>query len=253
MRILSHGGTDPGRMRANNEDAYLVNDGLCLYAVADGIGGREGGEVASRFAVETLAASLPDLLADKDRTPAAGTAADGRPEIPALRRTVSRINKKILDAAAKNRALAGMGTTLTALLLANKRAFIAHIGDSRLYRLRSGAFAQVTRDHSMVAEQVSAGLISPRQALASPYRHVITRALGIEREDEPDVLEQPVQKGDTFLLCTDGLTDMLDDREITATLAGNPPRDAVQRLIEAANTRGGVDNITVVVVQVVEV
>src|SRR5512135_2201288 len=107
MRILSHGGTDPGRMRANNEDAFLVNDGLRLYAVADGIGGREGGEVASRMAVETLAGSLPDLLTDKDRTPAAGTAADGRPEIPAFRHTVSLINRKILEAAAKTRALTG--------------------------------------------------------------------------------------------------------------------------------------------------
>jgi protein phosphatase len=253
MRILSYGGTDPGRKRANNEDAYLVNDGRCLYAVADGIGGREGGEVASRIAVDTLAEALPDLLADKDRTPAAGTAADGRPEVPALRRAVSLMNRKILDAASKNAALTGMGTTLTALLLAGKRAFIAHIGDSRLYRLRSGKLDQLSNDHSMVAEQVRAGLITAEKALASPYRHVITRALGIEQEDVPDVMEQPVQQGDTFLLCTDGLTDMVGDREIAGILAGKPPREAVKKLIDTANANGGVDNITVVVVQVTEV
>src|SRR5512136_924364 len=136
MRIHSHGGTDPGRKRSNNEDAYLVNDGLRLYAVADGIGGREGGEVASRIAMETLGEALPDLLGDKDRTPAAGTAADGRPEVPALRHVVTLMNRKILDAVSKNPSVEGMGTTLTALLLVNTRAFVAHIGDSRLYRLR---------------------------------------------------------------------------------------------------------------------
>jgi protein phosphatase len=253
MRILSYGGTDPGRMRANNEDAFLVNDGRGLYAVADGIGGREGGEVASRIAVDTLAGVIPDLLTDRDRTPAAGTDAGGRPEVPALRHAISLMNRNILDAASKNAALTGMGTTLTALLLAGRRAFIAHIGDSRLYRLRSGVLDQLTNDHSLVAEQVRAGLITAEKALTSPYRHVITRALGVEREDEPDVMEHPVQKGDTFLLCTDGLTDMLGDREIAGILAGRPPREAVEKLIDTANAHGGVDNITVVVVQVAEI
>ncbi|HEY5997633.1 MAG TPA: Stp1/IreP family PP2C-type Ser/Thr phosphatase [Candidatus Deferrimicrobiaceae bacterium] len=252
MRIISHGGTDPGRTRTNNEDAFLVNDGLRLYAVADGIGGREGGEIASRIAVDMLREAIADLLADGDRTPAAGSAADGRPEVPALRRAVALMNRKILDAAANDAALAGMGTTLTALLLAEKRAYIAHVGDSRLYRLRSGKLAQLTNDHSMVAEQVRAGLLTAREARTSPYRHVITRALGIGREAAPDVVEHPAASGDTFLLCTDGLTDMLDDREIGAVLASGTPRDSVKRLIDAANARGGVDNITVVVVQVAE-
>jgi len=253
MRILSHGGTDTGRKRTNNEDAFLMNDGLGLYAVADGIGGTEGGEVASRIAVETLAESMPDLLGDKDRTPAAGSAADGRTELPALRQAVALMNRKILDAVSKNAALEGMGTTLTALLVADRRAFVAHIGDSRLYRLRSGRLGQLTNDHSVVAEQVRAGLLSAEKARSSPLRHVITRALGTSGEADPDVTEHPLQTGDTFLICTDGLTDMVDDREIAGILAKDPPRDAVKKLIDAANEHGGADNVTAVVVQVQEV
>jgi protein phosphatase len=146
-----------------------------------------------------------------------------------------------------------MGTTLTALLLARKRAFLAHIGDSRAYRFRDGTLAQLTNDHSIVAEQVRSGLITAAQARTSPYRHVITQALGIDREAAPELMEHPVKPGDTFLLCSDGLTEMVGDREITRILAGSAPRDAAQKLIEAANEQGGVDNITVVVVQVVEV
>ncbi len=253
MRILSYGGTDTGRKRANNEDAFLVNDGTGLYAVADGIGGSEGGEVASRIAVETLAESMSDLLGERDRTPAAGSTADGRPELPALRQAVALMNRKILDAASKNAALEGMGTTLTVLFVRDRRAFVAHIGDSRLYRLRSGRLGQLTHDHSMVAEQVRAGLLSAEKARMSPLRHVITRALGTSGEADPDVAEHSLQKGDIYLLCTDGLTDMVNDREIAGILAANPPRDAVQKLIGAANERGGADNITTVVVQLLEI
>jgi PPM family protein phosphatase len=253
MKLTTYGATDPGRKRVNNEDAFLVNDKLGLYAVADGIGGREGGEVASRIAVETLEEAVPDLLGDKNRTPAAGSTLNGRPELPALRHAVAVMNRKILDAASRSAALGGMGTTLTTLLIANKRACVAHIGDSRLYRLSSGRLGQLTNDHSVVAEQVRAGLLSAEKALASPYRHVITKALGIDREAAPDLTDHPLQQGDTFLLCTDGLTDMVADREIASILAGHSPRDAVNKLIGSANERGGVDNITVVVVQVLEV
>jgi len=253
MRILSSGATDPGKKRANNEDAYLVNDGLGLFAVADGVGGGEAGEVASRIAVDTIAGAMPDLLGDKDRTPPAEVRSGDVPELAAFRHAVTLANRNIREEAGKDPSRTGMGTTLTALLLARKRAFLVHIGDSRAYRLRGGTLAQLTNDHSVVAEQVRSGLLTPAQARTSPYRHMITQALGIDREAAPDLMEHSVQRDDTFLLCSDGLTEMVGDRDISRILAGSAPRDAARKLIEAANEQGGVDNITVVVVQVVEV
>jgi protein phosphatase len=253
MKILSFGATDPGKKRANNEDSYLVNDGLSLYAVADGVGGSEAGEVASRIAVDTIAGAMPDLLGDKDRTPPAEIRAGDVPELAALRHAVLLANRNIIEEAGKVPARTGMGTTLTGLLLTRKRVFLAHIGDSRAYRLRNGTLEQLTTDHSVVAEQVRSGILTAAQARSSPNRHVITRALGINREAAPDLMEQPLKSGDLFLLCSDGLTEMTSDREIGRILAGAAPRDAARRLIEAANERGGVDNITAVVVQVSEV
>lgn len=253
MKILSFGATDPGKKRANNEDSYLVNDEQRLYAVADGVGGSEAGEVASRIAVDTIARTLPDLLGDADRTPPGESRDDDVPELAAFRHAVLLANRTIIEEAAKDPARRGMGTTLTALLLARKRAFLAHIGDSRAYRLRSGRLSQLTNDHSVVAEQVRSGLITPAQARTSPYRHVITQALGIDREAAPDLMEQPLKPGDTFLLCSDGLTEMLGDREISRILSGSAPADAARKLIDAANGQGGLDNITAVVVQVVDV
>lgn len=253
MKLITYGATDPGKKRANNEDAYLLDDRLCLYAVADGVGGMEGGEVASRIAVETLGQAMPDLLGDKDRTPTAGRSSGDGAELTALRSAVSLAHRAIRAAVGKSPGLAGMGTTLTALLLANKRVYLAHIGDSRAYLLRSGELTQMTNDHSIVAEYVRAGLITAGEAKTSTYRHVITRALGIAEDAAPDLAERPVQKNDTFLLCSDGLTEMVDDVLIRTILSGSSPRDAVKELIDAANDRGGVDNITAVVVQVLEV
>lgn len=252
MKLIAFGATDPGRIRANNEDAYLLDDRLRLFAVADGVGGAEGGEVASRIAVETLGEAMPDLLGDRDRTPPAGRPSGEGAELTALRSAVSFAHRNIRAAVGKQTGLAGMGTTLTALLLANKRAYVAHIGDSRAYHLRAGELTQITNDHSVVAEQVRAGRLTAGEAKTSPYRHVITRALGIAEDAVPELAERTVQKNDSFLLCTDGLTEMVDDAEISAILSNTAPRDAVKKLIDAANSRGGVDNITVVVVQLLE-
>lgn len=253
MKLITFGATDPGRKRANNEDAYLLDDRLRLYAVADGVGGVEGGEVASRIAVETLGEAMPDLLGDRDRTPPAGRSSGEGTELTALRSAVSFAHRTIRAAVGKAPGLADMGTTLTALLLANKRAYLVHIGDSRAYLLRAGELTQITNDHSVVAEQVRAGRLTAGEAKTSPYRHVITRALGIAEDAVPDLAERPIQKNDTLLLCSDGLTEMVDDAGIRTILSGVPPRDAVKKLIDAANGRGGVDNITAVVVQVLEI
>jgi protein phosphatase len=253
MNVTSSGGTDPGKKRHNNEDAFLLQDEVGLYAVADGVGGHEGGEVASRIAVEVLGEAVPDLLGEGDRTPPAGRSRKSDPELSALRSAITLSNRKIRQAIDLDPALSGMATTLTALLLKKGRAILAHIGDSRAYLLRSGKFRQLTEDHSVVAEQLRAGVLTPEQARRSRNRNVITRALGIGDDLAVDVAAHPVQKNDTFLLCTDGLTEMVDDREIHRILAMSSPRDAVRKLLDAANDRGGVDNITAVVVRIMEV
>lgn len=248
MDVLSAGATDPGKKRLNNEDSYLVLDGSGLYAVADGVGGSEGGEVASRIALETVAAVLSDLLGEKDRTPAAGLRAGKDRPSAALHAAVTMANRTIRSER-QQPGLADMGTTLTALLLQDNRAYLAHVGDSRAYILRKKKLKQVTSDHSLVAEQVRAGMLKPDEARRSPYRHVITRALGMEEDVAPDIVSQALKPGDTVLLCTDGLTEMVDDRRIAAILAKHPPADAVRELLSAANDGGGVDNITAVVVR----
>lgn len=253
MRIRSFGGTDTGKKRANNEDAYLLNDRLRLYAVADGVGGNEGGEVASRVAVETFATAMPDLLGDRDRTPPLGDRTSVETGHTALKYAITLTNKKIREERAQRPALSNMGTTLTALLLIQGRVFIAHVGDSRAYLLRAGALKQLTNDHSFVGEQVRAGALTVEQARISPYRHVITRALGIDEEVEADFTAVSLKKDDRFLLCTDGLTEMVSDVEISRVFAASEPRDAVQKLIAAANNAGGVDNITAVALWVKEV
>jgi len=253
MKATSFGGTDTGKKRTNNEDSFLLDEGLSLYAVADGIGGSEGGEIASRIAVETLASALPNLLREADGTPATGRAVGLHPEDAALFSAVTLAHRNIRREQERKPGLVDMGTTLTALLLRKGQAFLAHVGDSRAYCLRSGTLRQLTGDHSLVAEQLRAGALTPEQARTSPYRHVITRALGSGPEVLPDILRHTIEKGDRFLLCTDGLTEMVDDREIAKILERSTPREAVQGLIDAANRGGGVDNITAVAVWVSEV
>lgn len=253
MKITAFGGTDTGKKRANNEDAYLLNDELGLYAVADGVGGNEGGEVASRITVETLASSVHDFLDEKERTPPSGFSRALDPSLLALQQAVALANRNIRRERERNSALSDMGTTLTALLFRDNQAFLAHIGDSRAYLLRAGTFKQLSLDHSFVGERVRAGLFTPEQAKTSPYRHIITRAMGMEDEVRADVAAHEVRQGDRFLLCTDGLTEMVDDGELGRILAGSEPGEAVEKLIAAANDAGGVDNITAVVVWVLEV
>jgi len=253
MKITSSGGTDAGKKRSNNEDAYLLNDELCLYAVADGVGGSEGGEVASRIAVETLAEAMPDLLEEADRTPPPERSSEGVPEFEALHSAVILANQKIRSNRERTPELSNMATTLTMLLFRKKHAYLAHVGDSRAYLLRAGELRQLTNDHSLVAERVRAGVFTPEEARSSLYRHVITRALGIDEEAQPDVTRHAVQKDDRFLLCTDGLTEMLDDEPIRAILAASTSLEAVKELLAAANNAGGLDNITAIVVRITEV
>lgn len=252
MNVVSFGGTDQGKRRSNNEDAYLQNDGLLLYAVADGIGGNAGGEVASRIAVETVEETMANILRNESTVPPLTAISDVDSQLSLLQQSITLANQKILRSSFQNPALSGMGTTLTVAFLGKNSLLIANIGDSRAYLFRSGTLNQLTADHSFVAERVAAGLLTPQDAKLSPYRHVITRALGIDDVVRADITKHALQRDDLILLCTDGLTEMLEDSEIQDILSASQDT-VVQELLAAANGRGGVDNITTVVVRVKEV
>ena len=226
------GGTDVGHHRADNEDAYLVNPPL--FAVADGLGGHQAGEVASSIAIERLRAEAPSF-------------ADAK----ALARAVRSANNAVIQAADAGQGRAGMGTTLTAAMIDGSRIVLAHVGDSRAYLLAYGTLTQLTQDHSMVADMVRNGTLSAEDARVHPSRSVITRALGSDPTMLVDTYEIEAAPGDRLLLCSDGLTGMVDDRAIEGILGTAPSAaEAVDRLIEAANDAGGQDNITVVVAEI---
>ena len=239
MRLSSFAGSDVGRLRSGNEDSYFC--GQTVFAVADGLGGHQGGEVASAAAVEPLA-NL-DGRSFKD----AGEAAE------ALAIAIREANEAILGRAAGDPALYGMGTTVTAAAAAGDGHIqLAHVGDSRAYRLREGDLDQLTTDHTVVGELVRRGRLTPEQAAIHPERSILTRAVGLDPRvpvDLPDPLE--LRSGDQLLLCSDGLTEAVDDDRIAELLSAAPDGHAACRsLIDAANGAGGPDNITVVLVRV---
>ena len=225
--------THTGRVRTNNEDSVGPRDmgvetGPFVAGVADGMGGHVGGEVASRLALRAALEADGDVV---ERLRAA--------------------NLAVAEAAAADPGLRGMGTTLTLARFDGGTVEIGHVGDSRAYLLRDGNLRQITTDHSLVAEMVSRGEISPEEADAHPYRNVITRALGLEPEVRIDRERADLRHGDVVLVASDGLTGMVEDREIRDLLMeGEHPSDAVWTLVDAANAAGGVDNISVVVVEV---
>jgi len=247
MKLISYAKSDQGQKRKNNEDSFFADDSLPLYVVADGMGGHEGGETASRIAVETLSQALPAILKSgrqNDRPP------DEEALFAALKQAVTLANQNILRTAADNPSLSGMGTTVTALLAHNAAAYIVHVGDSRAYLLRDGMLKQLTNDHSLVADQVRAGLLTPEQAKTNPNRHVITRAVGIEEDLVIEHHILPLRRNDVFLLCTDGLTEMVENDALRGILSEGPPQTTAEKLISLANEHGGVDNITTVVLHV---
>ncbi|GAB4281806.1 MAG: hypothetical protein Kow0067_01470 [Coriobacteriia bacterium] len=226
------GGTDVGRSRSGNEDAYLLAPPL--LAVADGLGGHQAGEIASGIAVDVLADQAP-------------RAADPK----ALARAVRAANAAVIQAAESGRGRSGMGTTLTAAMLDGTRIVIAHVGDSRAYLLHLGTLQRLTEDHSMMADMIRQGTITEEDARHHPNRSVITRALGSDPNMLPDTYEVHASPGDRLLLCTDGLTSMVRDSDIERILGESETADqAVDRLISVANAAGGQDNITVVVAEI---
>jgi protein phosphatase len=238
--------TDAGRVRANNEDAIAFDASLGLAILADGMGGYNGGEVASGMAIALLQASFGRWLAH------AGPQAHSRAIKRALQTGTDEANGAILEAGIANLQLQGMGTTLVVAAFGPQRAVIGHIGDSRCYRLRDGRLELLTRDHSLLQEQLDAGLITPEQAAQSPHRNLVTRALGIERSVELEMHDHEVQADDLYLLCSDGLSEMVSDGEICSLLLQNC--DVSQKallLVAAANDNGGRDNISVVLARAI--
>jgi protein phosphatase len=239
VRIRAAAGTDIGRARERNEDAFLLRDPL--FAVADGMGGHRGGEVASTYALEVIGGRAAER-------------GDGAPPpLPGLVSDVEEANQRVLARGEADHDLRGMGTTLTAVVTDNGRGYVVHVGDSRAYLLRDGALQQLTEDHTLVQRMVREGKLTPDEAGRHPHRSILTRALGVEDDLTVDELTLDLHPGDRLLLCTDGLTSMVDGDRIAEILRQEPdPEAACARLIEAANGAGGDDNITVVILDVLD-
>jgi serine/threonine protein phosphatase PrpC len=235
--------TDTGRLRKGNEDNLYAdaNEYRGLFIVADGMGGHAAGEIASQMAVDVLASELADL--NDLAAPDAGQR---------LSDTLKLANRSVFQRTMKEVDKTGMGSTASALLISDTRYLIGHVGDSRIYLVRDGVMTQLTHDHSLVQEQVDAGLITPEQARHHPQSNVITCCIGMSSEIEPDVITGETRVGDVFLLASDGLTGMVEDRRLKQLLESraNPER-IVNAMIADANNNGGIDNITAIVVKVV--
>jgi PPM family protein phosphatase len=241
-RLLYSARTDVGMIRSGNEDNFAVNANgdRGLFIVADGMGGHAAGEVASEMAVQIIELELATIRDLEDRVSAERV-------MEALRKANRNIHDRTITEVDKQ----GMGTTASVLLVANNRYLIGQVGDSRVYLLRDGALKQLTKDHSYVQEQVDAGFLTPEQARYHPYSNVITRCVGASPDVQPDVYQGEVRIGDLFLVASDGLTGMVDDRRLQMLLMSRAePERKVHSLISEANGRGGLDNITAIVVQV---
>ena len=243
--------TDPGMVRGHNEDAVFANPNLGLAILADGMGGYNAGEVASGMATTLLSTEL-----DAAFNATSPDEVDGETGAPFAHRCilekVAATNSAIFNAAESQPQYAGMGTTLVTALFYDNRVTVAHIGDSRLYRLRGAEFGPITRDHSLLQEQLDSGMISVEEARHSQNKNLVTRALGVDPEVETEMHDHDVQPGDLYLLCSDGLNDMVEDEEIQLTLQmlGANLELAATQLIQMANDNGGRDNVSVILVKV---
>jgi protein phosphatase len=253
IELRVSGLTDVGRARKHNEDCYEIDRDRLLFVVADGMGGHSHGEVASRIAVDTIR----DFIQRENAADPAGENSTGdgplREHSLKLRRAVRLAHDQVLEAIHQDGSLQGMGTTVVGLLVRDRTAALAHVGDSRAYRVRHGELRQLTQDHTWVHEQVKAGYLSEEQARHHPLKNVVTRALGSDKEVLVDLQEIEIEPGDLYLICSDGLTTMLDDGEILRIVqSGGSLDETCRRLIGEANARGGLDNVTVILIAIEE-
>ncbi|MFZ9886902.1 MAG: PP2C family protein-serine/threonine phosphatase [Myxococcota bacterium] len=246
----SHGQTDVGRVRLHNEDAFLIDDHTGLYVVADGMGGHAAGEVASAEAIDQIHAMVKNQYGVVQ-------AYLREPSVPAasavcrlLEAAVQAATYMVFGLAEQDPARRGMGTTISTLLVAGQHAFVAQVGDSRVYHGRKGQVVQLTEDHTLVNLQVKMGLLTPEQAKTAAHGNIITRAVGLYDYVEVDTVDVEVQPGDRFLLCSDGLHGYVSEpAEVARFLFAPGIEDGAQGLIDAANSRGGKDNISVILIE----
>lgn len=242
MRLEYFGKTDVGRKREKNEDSLLLNGKLNLYMVADGMGGHVGGGFASRLAVQTVEEAViqsrPESLEPEDCK-------------ALLQHAVGMASRRIFEKAASEVNLQGMGTTAVALFFRKNKVYIGNVGDSRAYRIRSNKLEQMTVDHSLVGEQLRAGILKPKEAKEHRLKNIITRSVGFQSNVEVDSEVRMAKPGDFYLLCSDGLYNLVEDEEMLDVVTHQNLQNACQQLIDIANSRGGDDNITVVLVKVI--
>jgi serine/threonine protein phosphatase PrpC len=239
--------TDPGRIRDNNEDSVAFDESALTAVLADGMGGYNAGEIASGMATAFIKSELGRWLTE------AGEGAKSREIRRAMEICVDNANRSIFNSANSNAHYAGMGTTLVVGVFREDKLILGHIGDSRCYRLRGDQFEQITKDHSLLQEQVDAGLITEEQAATSSLKNLVTRALGVDESVLLEVNEHLVQVGDLYLMCSDGLSDMVDDEAIAKIASLETPLDQrATQLIDLANECGGRDNISVLLIEVHE-
>ncbi|MBE0625090.1 MAG: Stp1/IreP family PP2C-type Ser/Thr phosphatase [Burkholderiales bacterium] len=249
LEIASH--TDPGMVRSNNEDSIASIPENGLVVLADGMGGYNAGEVASGMATTVLTTELRQRLqehAPHEVDPQTG----GKAAVKMLQQQIAKANASIYQASQSQPQYAGMGTTLVVALFYDNKVMAAHIGDSRLYRMRGGEFVQLSKDHSLLQEQIDAGMLTKEQAKGSSNKNLVTRAVGIDPAVEAEIHEYDTRPGDIYLLCSDGLSDMVNDEDIGMTLQalGANLNLAVHQLVQMANDNGGRDNVSVILVKI---
>ena len=245
--------TDVGLQRDHNEDAVASDDAMGFVVLADGMGGYKAGEVASEMAVLSITAELMEGLANQQ--PGKVDSALGKQaEAQLIFDAVKSANEVIYSVSQSQPQCAGMGTTLVVGVFTNNKLLVGHVGDSRMYRLRDQKLSQITEDHSLLQEQIKSGLITPEQAKYSANKNLVTRALGIDPEVELELNEYDVEVGDIYLVCSDGLSDLVDDEVIESALNKLMPdiNVAAQALVQLANENGGKDNISVILIKVKE-
>jgi len=252
-KLNSVGVTDTGRVREHNEDTIQFDQDIGLYVLADGMGGYNAGEVASGIAVKTIVNLVREALAREDLESPDRESGLNRPGI-ILRDAIQRANKIIYQTSKTQPQCEGMGTTVVCCLFYDNRITMAHVGDSRLYRLRSDRFEQLTMDHSLLQELVDRGFYSAEEAQRATNKNYVTRALGVEPNVEVEIHEEPTNKSDFYVLCSDGLSDMVEDEDIHLTInTFSANLDTVaKQLIQLANDNGGRDNVSVLITHVVD-
>jgi protein phosphatase len=251
MKLTYQSISDVGKKRKGNEDSYLVNAEQDLFVVADGMGGHAAGEVASRVAVDAINEFVLLTSGDDEITWPFGLDESISYDGNRLKTAIRFANRKVLEATRERTEYEGMATTVAAVLVDGTSANIGHVGDSRVYLVRDGRIEQLTSDHSWVNEQIESGVISADQARSHPLRNVVTRALGGKPDLQVDMQVHRIEPGDVLLLCSDGLTTMITDEDIARLVAdaGADLEKAARALVAAANTRGGEDNITVLLLR----